>query len=75
MTPFTVDATVQDGFDVWWAVGRPDEFPVPPDDGIGALGWGGLVIAMAAVVWGISSVLHGFRRFGSGRRAVVRTPA
>jgi hypothetical protein len=62
--------TAQDGFDVWWAAGRPDEFPVPPDHGIGVLGWTGLVIAMAAVVWGISYVLHGFQRYGSGKRAV-----
>ncbi|ANC31233.1 hypothetical protein [Isoptericola dokdonensis] len=62
--------TAQDGFDVWWAAGRPEEFPVPPDQGIGVLGWMGLVIVMAAVVWGIAYVLHGFQRYGSGKRAV-----
>ncbi|WP_141538609.1 hypothetical protein [Isoptericola jiangsuensis] len=60
----------QDGFDVWWAAGRPDDFPVPPSAGIGAAGWLGLAVASAAIVWGIWYVLHGFRRYGSGRRAV-----
>ncbi|WP_402462004.1 hypothetical protein [Isoptericola aurantiacus] len=60
----------QDGFDVWWAAGRPDDFPVPPSAGIGAVAWLGLAVASSAVLWGIWYVLHGFQRHGSGRRAV-----
>jgi hypothetical protein len=68
----TTDAlrdVVQEGFDVWWAAGRPEEFPAPPGQGIGAAGWIGLVVVMLAVAWGLSYVLHGFQRYGSGKRA------